>query len=174
MKRQAYLEKLAGEHRQFGFKNLIYVDETGFDSSTHRPSGWAQKGLKILGEVTGKRTRRTNLLMAQRHGRKGERKEWLAPMLFQGSCNSELFETWVRDCLMKELREPTIVVMDNASFHNHKRVQDILAKDYHYLIPLPPYSPDFNPIEQTFGAMKKRRQGMPQETNIENLILSYY
>ena len=36
------------------------------------------------------------------------------------------------------------------------------------------YSPDFNPIEQTFGAMKKRRQGMPQETNIENLILSYY
>ena len=74
MKRQAYLEKLSGEHGQFGFKNLIYVDETGFDSSTHRPSGWAQKGLKILGEVTGKRTRRTNLLMAQRHGRKGERK----------------------------------------------------------------------------------------------------
>ena len=174
MQRQAYLEKLAGEHRQFGFKNLIYVDETGFDSQTHRPSGWTQKGLKILGEVTGKRTRRTNLLMAQRHGRKGEKKEWLAPMLFQGSCNSELFETWVDKCLMKELHEPTIVVMDNASFHNHKRVQNILAKGYHCLIPLPPYSPDFNPIEQTFGAMKKRRQGMPQGTNIEELILSYY
>ena len=75
MKRQAFLEKLEGEHRQFAFKNLIYVDETGFDSQTHRASGWAQKGLKILGEVTGKRKRRTNLIMAQRHGRKGERKE---------------------------------------------------------------------------------------------------
>ena len=173
MKRQVFLEALASEHRQFGFKNLIYVDESVFDAQTHRPSGWAAKGLKILGEVTGKRTRRTNLLMAQRHSRKGQKKEWLAPMLFQGSCNSELFETWVKDCLMKELHEPTIIVMDNASFHNPKRVQEILAKDYHYLLFLPPYSPDFNPIEQTFGGMKKRRQGMPEGTTIEQLILSY-
>ncbi|MBX2834614.1 MAG: transposase, partial [Micavibrio sp.] len=40
--------------------------------------------------------------------------------------------------------------------------------------PLPPYSPDFNPIEQTFGALKKRRQGMPPETTIDQLIMSYY
>ena len=158
----------------FGFKNLIYVDETGFDAQSHRPSGWAAKGCKIFGEVTGKRSRRTNLIMAQRHGRKGHKKEWLAPMLFQGSCNAQLFEMWVEECLMKELHEPTIVVMDNASFHNHKRVQDILAKGYHYLIPLPPYSPDLNPIEQTFGALKKRRQGMPPETTIGQLIISYY
>ncbi len=85
-------------------------------------------------------------------------------MLFQGSCNSELFETWVKDCLMKELHEPTIVVMDNSSFH--KRVQAILAEGYHYLILLPRYSPDFNPIEQTFRGMKKRRQSMPQATTI--------
>lgn len=112
--------------------------------------------------------------MAQRHGAKGREKEGLAPMLFQGSCNAQLFEIWVEQCLMKELHEPTIVVMDKASFHNHKRVQDILAKGYHYLIPLPPYSPDLNPIERTFGALKKRRQGMPQDTTIDQLILSYY
>lgn len=174
MKRHAFVEKLTAEHRMFGFKNLIYVDETGFDAHTHRPFGWAAKGCKIFGEITGKRKRRTNLLMAQRHGAKGHRKEWLAPMLFQGSCNAQLFEMWVEQCLMKELHEPTIVVMDNASFHNHKRVQDILAKSYHYLVPLPPYSPDLNPIEKTFGALKKRRQGMPQDTTIDQLILSYY
>ncbi len=77
MKRQACLKKLAGEHRQFGFKNLIYVDETGFKSQSRRPSGWAQKGLKIIDEVSGKRTRRTNLLMAQHHGKKGSKKNGL-------------------------------------------------------------------------------------------------
>lgn len=174
MQRQEFCEKLKSEHRMFGFKNLIYVDETGFDAHTHRPFGWAAKGCKIFSEVTGKRKRRTNLLMAQRHGAKGREKEWLAPMLFQGSCNAQLFEMWIEECLMKELNEPTIVVMDNASFHNHKRVQDILAKGYHYLIPLPPYSPDLNPIEKTFGALKKRRQGMPQDTTIDQLIMSYY
>jgi len=174
MQRQEFCKKLKAEHRMFGFKNLIYVDETGFDAHTYRPSGWAMKGCKIFGEVTGKRSRRTNLIMAQRHGRKGHKKEWRAPMLFQGSCNAKLFEMWVEECLMKELHEPTIVVMDNASFHNHKRVQDILAKDYHLLVPLPPYSPDLNPIEGTFGGMKKRRQGMTPETTIDQLIMSYY
>ena len=173
MKRQEFLEKLKAEHRMFGFKNLIYVDETGFDAHCERRSAWVTKGQKILGLVSGKRKRRTNLIMAQRHGRKGYKKEWLAPMLFQGSCNAQLFEMWIEECLMKELHEPTIVVVDNASFHNHKRVQDILAKDYHYLIPLPPYSPDFNPIEKTFGAMKKRRQSMPEGTTIDQLIMSY-
>lgn len=174
MKRQAYLEKLASEHRQFGFKNLIYFDETGFDSHCYRDSAWVQKGKKILGLVTGKRERRTNLIMAQRHGAKGRKKEWLAPMLFKGSCTAQLVETWIKDHLMKELHEPTIIVMDNASFHNLKRIQDIVKKDYHYVIPLPPYSPDFNPIEKTFGSMKRRRKSMPQGTTIDELVMSYF
>ena len=163
------MEKLNAEHRMLGFKNLVYVDETGFEAHTYRPCGWTIKGRKIFGEVTGKRTPRTNLIMAQRHGTK----EWLVPLLFQGSCNAQFFETGVDQCLMKELHEPAVVVMDKASFHNHKRVQRILDRGYHYLIPLPPYSPDLNPIEKTFSALKKRRQGMPHDTTIHQLIMSY-
>jgi len=74
----------------------------------------------------------------------------------------------------EELYEPTIIVMDNASFHNHKRIQEIVAPDYHMVIPLPPYSPDLNPIEKTFGAMKRKRQSIPADTTIDQLILSYY
>lgn len=173
MKRQEYLEKLCAEHRMMGFKNLIYIDETGFDANCYRDSGWVQKGHSILGLVSGKRKRRTNLIMAQRHGRKGQKKEWLAPMIFEGSCTAVLVETWIKDHLMKELHEPTIIVMDNASFHNHKRIQDIVAPAYHMVIPLPPYSPDLNPIEKTFGAMKKRRKSLPTETTIDQLIMSY-
>jgi hypothetical protein len=174
MKRRAFVENLAAKHRMFGFKNLIYMDETGFDAHTHTEAGWTLKGQKSLGEVTGKRERRTNLIMAQRHGAKGRKKKWLAPMLFQGSCTGALVETWLERCLMKALHEPTLIIMNNASFHNHKRIQKILAKEDHYPIPLPPYSPDLNPIEKTFGAMKKRRQAMPPQTTIDHLIMSYF
>nr|WP_232420133.1 IS630 transposase-related protein [Nitrosococcus watsonii] len=51
MKRQEFCEKLKAEHRMFGFKNLIYVDETGFDTPTHRPSGWTVKGCKTFDEI---------------------------------------------------------------------------------------------------------------------------
>ncbi|WP_232420145.1 transposase [Nitrosococcus watsonii] len=97
----------------------------------------------------------------------------LAPMLFEGSCTAALVQTWIKDHWMKALHEPTLIVMDNASFHNHMRIQEIVAPDYHYLIPLPPYSPDFNPIEQTFGSMKRKRPSMLPETTIDQLILSY-
>lgn len=173
MKRREYLEKLRAEHKLFGYKNLIYIDETGFDAHCHRDTGWTTKGSKILGLVTGKRKRRTNLIMAQRHNASGRKKEWLAPMLFEGSCTAALVETWIEQCLMKELHEPTIIVMDNASFHNHRRIQQIVAPAYHMVIPLPPYSPDFNPIEKTFGAMKRRRQSLPTGATIDQLILSY-
>ena len=173
MKRQEFLEKLRAEHRMMGFQNLIYIDETGFDAHCHRDAGWTAKGSKILGLVTGKRKRRTNLIMAQRHNAKGREKEWLAPMLFEGSCTAALVETWIEQCLMKELDEPTIIVMDNASFHNHKRIQEIVAPAYHMVLSLPPYSPDLNPIEKTFGAMKRRRQSMPTGTTIDQLIMSY-
>ena len=47
MKRREYLEKLRAEHRMMGFKNLIYIDETGFDAHCYRDSGWVQKELVL-------------------------------------------------------------------------------------------------------------------------------
>ncbi|GEM21259.1 hypothetical protein [Nitrosococcus oceani] len=93
MKRQAFCEKLSAEYRMMGFKNLIDMDETGFDAHCNCNAGGVAKGQKILGLVSGKRRRRTHLMMAQRHHASGRKKD---------------------------------------------------------VIPLPPYSPDFNPIEQTF------------------------
>jgi len=156
MKRRGFREKLKELLPQFGKENIIYFDESGFKAHCYRDRGWAPKGTKIYGEVTGKRERNTNLIMAQRG--KGKKMEWLAPLVFKGSCTAKLVETWIKDHLMKELTEPTIIVMDNASFHNKKRLQDILKAGYHYLLPLPPYSPDLNPIEQKWAQAKALRK----------------
>ena len=90
--------------------------------------------------------------MAQR------RKEWLAPVVFKGSCTAALVNTWLKDFLLKELDEPSVIVMDNARFHKKSEIKALLAKAGHVLLPLPTYSPDFNPIEQSFAILKKRRQ----------------
>ena len=53
-------------------------------------------------------------------------------------------------------------------------MRSLLKKHGYAMLPLSPYSPDFNPIEQSFGAMKKRREDMPIETTVEKLVMSYY
>ena len=170
MKRQSFLQNLRELIPEYGSENIVYFDESGFDPTTYRDNGWAVRGKKIYIDVTGKREKRTNLIMAQR-GRRG--KDWLAPMLFQGACSALTVETWVKELLLKELKNPSIIIMDNAPVHNKKAIRALLEKHGHALLPLPSYSPDFNPIEQSFSAMKKRREGMPLDTTVEKLILSY-
>ena len=167
MERQKYLRRLRELIKDYGSENVVYFDESGFASHKGRLSGWAVKGKKLYANVKGKREPRTNLLMAQRG------KDWLAPLVFTGSCTSKTVIVWLEKFLLKELEKPSIIIMDNAPVHNKKSIRALLEKHGHALLPLPPYSPDFNPIEQSFGAMKKRREGMPLDTTVEKLILSY-
>jgi len=82
-------------------------------------------------------------------------KEWLSPILFEGSCTSEIIEMWLEEHLLKALKKPSIIIMDNASFHRKGEIKRIMEEEGHAVLFLPPYSPDLNPIEQTFGAIKK-------------------
>ena len=165
MKRQKFLRELRGLVHKYGSENIVYFDESGFEPQASRTHGWAVRGKKIYGDVVGKRQKRTNLLMAQRG------KEWLAPMLFKGSCTAATVETWMKNCLLKELDKPSIIIMDNAPVHNKKTMRETLEKYGHAMLPLPPYSPDFNPIEQTFGIIKRRRQFLPIETPLDDLFM---
>jgi len=134
MKRQLYLKKLRSLIPKFGSDNIVYFDESGFNSNTGRLDGWAVRGKKIFAEIKGKREKRTNLLMAQRG------KEWLAPLVFQGSCTAALIETWLKQFLVKELEKPSIIIMDNAPVHRRNIISEILKKHGHVLLPLPKYS----------------------------------
>ncbi len=167
MKRQKFLRRLRKLIKKYGSGNIVYFDESGFVSHKGRLSGWAPTGQKLYADVKGKREKRTNLLMAQRG------KEWLAPFVFTGPCTAKTVNAWLEKFLLKELPKPSIVIMDNAPVHSKKAIRSLLKKHGHALLPLPPYSPDFNPIEQSFGAMKKRREGMPIETTVEELVMSY-
>lgn len=152
--------------QKYGSKNLVYFDESGFEHHVYRPHGWAERGVKVYGDIVGNNYARTNLIMAQRG------KEWLAPMLFEGGCHKELVNTWIKQVLLPELTEPSLIIMDNARFHDKEAISTILKEKGHKLMPLPPYSPDFNPIEQSFAIIKKRR--IFNNQSIENILRNSY
>ena len=138
--------------RSYGSQNIVYFDESGFTSESYRPHGWAKIGQKVFGDISGNNRKAINLIMAQRG------KEWLAPMLFEKSCTHHTVNAWIEKALLKELTEPSLVIMDNAPFHNKPQIKALLEKQGHSMLPLPKYSPDFNPIEKSFAIIKNRRK----------------
>jgi putative transposase len=83
-------------------------------------------------------------------------KEIIAPLVFEGTCNKELFETYVRAILIKELKPGQIVIMDNISFHKTDRVKELIESVGCTILFLPTYSPDLNPIEHYWFKVKNQ------------------
>ena len=79
-------------------------------------------------------------------------------MLFDGTCTANIFNAWLENWLCPELNSSHVVIMDNASVHKSKKTREVIEKRGAKILFLPPYSPDLNPIEQTFGTLKKIRQ----------------
>ncbi len=77
-----------------------------------------------------------------------------APMTFVGSCNRNLFEMWLEQCLLPQLQRGDVIVIDNASFHHSQTIDEIVAEAGCELWYLPPYSPDLNKIEHWWFVLK--------------------
>jgi transposase len=78
-----------------------------------------------------------------------------ASLVVEGSTNGTVFQTYLQDVLLPTLkRGQEVVVMDNLSAHKGERVRELIEAKGCELIYLPPYSPDFNPIEQAFSKLK--------------------
>lgn len=166
-KRASYLQQVRAFHWSQRADKLIYVDESGFERTADRSRGWACKGQRVAGERSGNPRPRTSLLAAKW----GQR--LLAPILFEGNTNAEWFNAWLKDHLLKELPSHSILIMDNAAFHKTPKTRALIEQAGHTLLYLPPYSPDFNPIEQDFATMKKRRQYAPPKTTLDEIIRDY-
>jgi transposase len=77
-----------------------------------------------------------------------------APLVFDGPINARVFEAYVEQFLAPALRPGDIVIMDNLSSHKGTKVRDLIEAAGASLRYLPPYSPDFNPIEKAFAKLK--------------------
>ena len=78
----------------------------------------------------------------------------IAPFVLDGPINRDAFETYIERVLVRYLRPGDVVIMDNLSSHKGQRVRDMIEAAAATLLYLPPYSPDFNPIENAFAKLK--------------------
>ena len=73
--------------------------------------------------------------------------------------NAAVFEDWFEEELLKKLPKEHVIIMDNAAFHKKEVLQNLARKYSQELIFLPPYSPEYNPIEHTWSALKRKVAG---------------
>jgi transposase len=126
------------------------VDEAGIDDTLSYAYGWSEKGERCFSERLGHRTQRISMAAAWCQG------QVLAPLTFEGYCDSTLVEAWVEQQLCPVLRAGQVVILDNASFHRHEPLRHLLAAVGCHLLPLPSYSPDLNKIEPLWNTLKSR------------------
>jgi putative transposase len=161
------LRNLRSIVQQKGSKKIAWIDESGFKSHTYRAYAWGKIGAKVYDERPGKREKQTNLIMAKQ-GRR-----LLAPVLYQDSTTALWFNQWLEEHLFKELEENSTLILDNASFHQKEAIRSLAKENGHDVLFLPPYSPDFNPIEKVFANLKKRRIYATAGTTLDQIVKSY-
>lgn len=96
----------------------------------------------------------------------------VAPMVLDGPINGDWFEAYVRQVLVPDLGRGDVVIMDNLSSHKRAGVREAIEAAGARLMFLPPYSPDFNPIEKAFARLKAmlRRAGERTVSGLWSLI----
>jgi len=120
----------------------------GVDTFIYREYAYSAWGIKVIGKISGKKFKRTSIVAAKIG------KDIIAPLQYQGSMDSTLFEHWFEFYLIPLLQPNSTAVLDNASFHNKKRLALLAEKYGHKVLFLPPYSPNLNPIEKFWGWLK--------------------
>ncbi|MBF0806818.1 MULTISPECIES: transposase, partial [unclassified Streptococcus] len=114
-----------------------------------REYGRSMKGQLIEGKVSGRRYQRISLVAGLTNG------EIIAPMTYEDTTTSDFFEAWFQQFLLPSLDTPSVIIMDNARFHRMSSIKSLCEEQGHKLLPLPPYSPEYNPIEKIWAHIKK-------------------
>lgn len=130
------------------FTSLVFIDETGTTTSMVRSRGWGQKGKPLIGKAPQGHWMTSTFVAGLRHD------AILAPMLIDRPMTGHIFRQWLTEHLIPEMQPGSIVVCDNLPAHKVAGIRQCLEEAGMGLLYLPPYSPDFNPIEQVFAKTK--------------------
>jgi transposase len=128
-------------------KRLVFVDETGVTTAMAPTYGWAPRGERAVGSAPGSWETVTVIAAL---GLDGVR----APLAFLGATDTAAFVSYVEQGLVRELRAGDVVVWDNLSPHLATAAAAAVERAGAQLLPLPPYSPDYTPIEEMWSKVK--------------------
>ena len=139
-------------------RRVVFIDETGASTKLARRYGRARRGKRLIAKVPHAHWKTTTFVGGLRLA------GFTAPLVIDGPMNGQLFLAYVQQQLAPTLRRGDIVVMDNLAAHKVKGVRQAIEAVGARVVYLPPYSPDFNPIEQAFAKLKGLLRGAAQRT----------
>lgn len=128
----------------------MYIDESGIDDNEDYCYAWGKKGKRVYALKPSTRKKRLSIISAYNDG------ALKAPFLFEGCCDRDIFQAYVANILLPELKAGQIVIMDNATFHKGGKIKQLIESVGCHLLYLPTYSPDLNPIEHQWASIKYR------------------
>lgn len=129
-------------------ETVVFLDETSTQTVMTRSRGRAPRGTRLVGAVPRNHGPNITCLVAISPA------GITAPCVVEGAVDGALFGRWIREWLTPRLAPGTTVVMDNLSVHRNPAVRTAIEAATCHLCYLPPYSPDFNPIELAFAKLK--------------------
>ena len=136
--------------RQIEPERLIFLDESGVTTEMTRRYGRARRGERVREGTPGGHWRTLTVLGAIRSS------GWVAAMTIEAATDGDIFRAYLEQVLCPQLGPGDVVVMDNLAAHKVAGVRDLIQQSGAELLYLPPYSPDFNPIEQCWSQVKQR------------------
>ena len=148
---------------------LYYVDECGLDKYLYREFAYSPRGVPVLGKISGKKFKRTNIVAAKC----GDK--IVAPMTYEGTTDSILFEYWFENMLLRAIPRYSVIILDNATFHRKSKLRALAEKAKCDILFLPPYSPDLNPIENFWAWLKQRlRKILPNYDHFDDALMACF
>jgi len=159
-KRARWHEQLAAEP----LTGLVFVDESGANTQMTRWRGRTLGGRRLVARIPHGSYQTSTLIS-------GIRLEGpCAPWLFEGPMNGEMFLAWVEQGLTPTLRAGDLVILDNLATHKIRGVREAIQAAGARLLYLPPYSPDFNPIEPMWSKVKQILRSHDPRTETDLLL----
>jgi transposase len=136
----------------------VFVDETAAATNMARRYGRRRRGRRLRRGVPHGHYKAITFIFGLRL------RGAVAPKAYDHAMNAATFEAWLEHGLLPALEEGDIVVLDNLKAHKSPRVAEILARKNCTVRYLPPYSPDFNPIEMAISKLKAALRKLAERT----------
>ena len=138
-----------------------------------RQKGYTPKGVPFSLAIHGKKNIRESVISLRNYKHK-----LIEPMIYQDTANTDLIISYLTHIKTK-LPPNSYIVLDNATYHNNRRVKELFKDSNITLMFLPPYSPELNPIEKLWGTIKRYLRSyyiisLTLRENLELAILKYY
>jgi len=153
-------------------RNFVFVDESGLNRQQRRLYARAKRGVKVYDTKPGKREKKVNIVAGLLYGESG--KKFIAVQDYEHTTTAMFFEDWFEWELIAAVPENSVIIMDNASFHRKEKLAAIAAKYGVMVIFLPPYCPQFNPIEQAWANFKRWLKYNFTRFSILQFSIDYY